>query len=82
MNFERPAIETVFAAQRETAIVLRTSTAAMRIEKLRRLEAAVLANRDAIYRALITDLHKPEPEADVSEILPVICGIRHARRLT
>jgi aldehyde dehydrogenase (NAD+) len=52
----------------------------MRIEKLRRLEAAVLANRDAIYRALITDLHKPEPEADVSEILPVISGIRHARR--
>jgi len=30
-------IETTFAAQRETAIALRTSTAAMRIEKLKGL---------------------------------------------
>jgi aldehyde dehydrogenase (NAD+) len=75
-----PAIETVFAAQRETAIALRTSTAQMRIAKLRKLEAAVLANRAEIYRALGNDLHKSEAEADVSEILPVISGIRHARR--
>jgi aldehyde dehydrogenase (NAD+) len=77
---ENPAIETVFGRQRETVIALRTSTATTRIEKLRRLEVAVLANRDAITRALATDLRKPEPEAEVSEILPVISGIRHARR--
>jgi hypothetical protein len=29
-----PTIESVFAAQRETAVALRTSTAAMRIEKI------------------------------------------------
>ena len=40
------SIESVFATQ--TAIALRTSAAHMRIEKLRRLEEAVLANRDAI----------------------------------
>src|ERR1700730_13902255 len=75
-----PAIETVFAAQRETAIALRTSTAGMRIAKLRKLEAAVLANRGAIYRALAADLRKSEAEADLFDILPVISGIRHARR--
>ncbi len=74
------AIETVFKAQRETAIALRTSTAAMRIAKLQRLEAAVLANHDAICRALAADLRKPEAEADLFDILPVISGLRHARR--
>jgi aldehyde dehydrogenase (NAD+) len=74
------SVETVFAAQRETAIALRTSTAPMRIAKLRKLEAAVLANRGAIYRALAADLHKPEAEADLFDILPVISGMRHARR--
>jgi aldehyde dehydrogenase (NAD+) len=75
-----PSIETAFAAQRQTAIALRTSTAPMRIAKLRRLEAAVLANRAAIYRALAADLRKSEAEADLFDILPVISGIRHARR--
>ncbi|MGA7384362.1 MAG: aldehyde dehydrogenase family protein, partial [Methylocella sp.] len=75
-----PAIETVFAAQREAAIALRTSPAPSRIAKLRKLEAAILANRDAIYRALATDLRKPDAEADLFDILPVISGMRHARR--
>jgi aldehyde dehydrogenase (NAD+) len=75
-----PSIETTFAAQRQNAIALRTSTAGMRIAKLRKLEAAVLANRGAIYRALAADLHKPEAEADLFDIFPVISGIRHACR--
>ncbi len=75
-----PAIEEAFAAQQQTAIVLRTSTAQERIAKLRTLEAAVLANRGAIYRALAADLRKSEAEADLFDILPVIAGIRHACR--
>jgi aldehyde dehydrogenase (NAD+) len=75
-----PLIESTFAAQRETAIQLRNSTADIRIEKLRKLEEAVLANRDAIYRALAEDLRKSEAEADLFDILQVIAGIRHARR--
>jgi aldehyde dehydrogenase (NAD+) len=75
-----PSIESVFAAQRETAIKLRSSTAQMRREKLRRLEDAVLGKRDAIYRALADDLRKSEAEGDLFEILPVISGIRQARR--
>jgi aldehyde dehydrogenase (NAD+) len=69
-----PAIETVFAAQREAAIALRTSTAGMRITKLRKLEAAVLANRGAVSRALAADLRKSESEADLFDVLPVISG--------
>ncbi len=75
-----PLIESIFAAQRETAIRLRSSTADMRIEKLQKLEEAVLANRDEIYRALAGDLRKSEAEADLFDILQVIAGIRHARR--
>ncbi|QBR71493.1 aldehyde dehydrogenase [Beijerinckiaceae bacterium] len=75
-----PEIKRTFAAQQKTAIALRTSNAEMRIAKLRRLEAVILANHDAICRALADDLGKPEAEADLCEILPVISGLRHARR--
>ena len=51
-------IATVFTAQREMAIALRVSTTATRIEKLRRLEAAVLDHHDAITGALAADLHR------------------------
>jgi aldehyde dehydrogenase (NAD+) len=70
----------VFARQRDTALRLRASTAAERIAKLRKLEAAVLANRAALYRALHDDLRKPEAEADLSEIMPVVSEIRHAAK--
>ena len=74
------SIAAVFAAQRKTAIALRTSTAKTRIEKLRKLEAAIFANRDAITRALAADLHRSEAETEFLELLPVIAGIRHTRR--
>lgn len=75
-----PSLEEVFAAQRQTAIALRAADAGTRIAKLRRLEEAVLANQAEIYRALAADLGKSEAEADLFEILPVVSGIRHARR--
>jgi aldehyde dehydrogenase (NAD+) len=75
-----PSIGQAFAAQRQAAIALRTSTAEMRIAKLRKLEAAVLSNKAGIYRALAADLGKSEAEADLFDILPVISGIRHACR--
>ncbi len=68
----------VFTKQQQLAVKLRTSTADERITKLRRLEAAVMANKDAIYRALAADLHKPATEADLDEIMPVIGEIHHA----
>jgi aldehyde dehydrogenase (NAD+) len=73
-------IPDVFARQQQTAILLRTSTAAERIAKLKKLEAAVLAHKAAIYRALHKDLHKPEAESDLSEIMPVISEIHHTAK--
>jgi aldehyde dehydrogenase (NAD+) len=74
------AIQEVFRRQQQMAISLRTSTAEARIQKLRKLEAAVLAHREAIYQALHADLRKPETEADLSEIMPVISEIHHTAK--
>lgn len=70
-------IKDVFTRQQQTAIRLRTSTAAQRIAKLKALEAALLKYKDALYRALAADLHKPEAESDLAEIMPVIGEIHH-----
>jgi aldehyde dehydrogenase (NAD+) len=72
------AFVNVFNQQRVTAIGLRTTSAAERTAKLRRLETSVLKHKTAIYRALMMDLRKPEAEVDISEIMPVIGEIRHA----
>ncbi|HQU11406.1 MAG TPA: aldehyde dehydrogenase family protein [Acidiphilium sp.] len=73
-------LEAIFAGQRARALALRGSDAAARIGKLRALEAAVQAWRPRLYAALQDDLGKPETEADLSEILPVLAELRHARR--
>jgi aldehyde dehydrogenase (NAD+) len=73
-------IPDTFRRQQQTAISLRTSTAEQRIAKLKKLEAAVNANKQALYQALHTDLRKPEAEADLSEIMPVISEIHHTAK--
>ncbi|UNC15478.1 aldehyde dehydrogenase family protein [Acidiphilium multivorum] len=73
-------LDALFARQQARAIALRSSGAEARIAKLRALEAAVQAWRPRLYAALQEDLGKPEAEADLSEILPVLSEIRHARR--
>jgi aldehyde dehydrogenase (NAD+) len=70
-------IGAIFRRQQQMAITLRGSTAAERIAKLKKLEAAVNARKQAIYRALAMDLHKPASEADLTEIMPVISEIHH-----
>ncbi len=57
------AIERVFALQRAHKWTVKNSTAAERKAKLERLREAVLANAEAIRRALHADLRKPEAEA-------------------
>jgi len=73
-------ITDMFRRQQQMAISLRTSTAEARVQKLKKLEAAVLANREALYRALHADLRKPETEVDLSEIMPVLSEIRHTAK--
>ncbi|HTV34410.1 MAG TPA: aldehyde dehydrogenase family protein [Methylocella sp.] len=77
---EELSVEAVFAAQRATAIAQRVSSAKARAEKLQRLEEAVLAQRDPIRHALMEDLHRPVAETDLFELVPILSGLRHARR--
>ncbi len=56
-------IERVFALQRAHKWTVKNSTAAERKAKLERLREAMLANAEAIRRALHADLRKPEAEA-------------------
>lgn len=73
----------VFERQRATALRLRTSTAAERIAKLRKLRDAVIANTQAFYEAGYADFKKPQGEVDLTEILPVVVeandAIRHLK---
>jgi aldehyde dehydrogenase (NAD+) len=73
-------IPDIFRRQQQTAILLRTSTAEQRIAKLKKLESAVNASKQALYQALHADLRKPEAEADLSEIMPVISEIHHTAK--
>lgn len=49
---------------------LKTSTASVRIARLKKLQKWIMANRAAIREALMADLRKPAHEADVMEIMP------------
>lgn len=64
-------IQEVFELQAATALKLRSSTAAQRIEKIRRLRDAVLAHTEDWYTAAYADFKKPPGEVDMAEILPV-----------
>jgi aldehyde dehydrogenase (NAD+) len=73
-------IDEVFAAQRVRALELRRSTAPQRIEKLRRLVSAIESHRDEICAAAAADFGKPQPEVDLTELLPIIADAKHAIR--
>jgi aldehyde dehydrogenase (NAD+) len=74
------SIEESFAAQGPRALALRTSTAAERVAKLKRLQAALLKRRHALYAAFAQDFRKPAAEVELTELLPVVDEIRAAVR--
>ena len=73
-------VRRVFDKQRDTALRLRTSTAAERIAKIMKLHDAVMAHRPDFYEAAYKDFKKPPAEVDLAEILPVIAEAKHAKR--
>jgi len=75
-----PEIMRVFDRQRETALRWRTSSAAERVARIKKLHDAVLDNRDRIREAGYKDFRKPPEEVDIGEILPVISEARDAMR--
>ena len=74
------AIDALFAAQAARARALRRSSVAERRAALDRLLDALMAQREALLEAFEKDLRKPAVEVDLTELLPVVDEIRHARR--
>lgn len=68
----------VFDSQRETALRWRESTAAERIARIKKLRAAMLAQREALYQAFMQDYRKSPSEVEATELLPVMDEMRHA----
>ncbi|HET7456124.1 MAG TPA: aldehyde dehydrogenase family protein [Gemmatimonadaceae bacterium] len=70
----------IFDLQRANRWTVAASTARERIAKLRRLKAALLANREALYEAMFADFHKPEAEVELTEIQPTLNELNHTIR--
>lgn len=62
-------INSVFKTQQAYKYTLRTSSAAQRINKLRRLKDCIEKNEERIYQALLSDLRKSRFEAAVTELI-------------
>lgn len=81
---DRAEMARVFKLQKAHAIELRSSTAAERVARLRKLLAMVEKYRADIYKACYADFRKPESEVDLAEILPIITeckdAIRHVKK--
>lgn len=81
---QRAEIERVFAKQQAHALRLRTSTAAERVAKIKRLKKMMLDRTEDLYKACYADFRKPPAEVDMTEILPVVMeandAIRHTKR--
>jgi aldehyde dehydrogenase (NAD+) len=77
-------IERVFALQQQRKLELRETDAEQRLEKLRRLRAAVMAHKEDILQAAHSDMRKPRVDALLGEIMPVTQGIdlalKHLKR--
>jgi aldehyde dehydrogenase (NAD+) len=78
LDTSRDVIEQRFSAQASRALALRISTPDERINKLKRFQAALLSRRGALYQAFASDFHKPAPEVDLTELLPVVDEIHAA----
>jgi aldehyde dehydrogenase (NAD+) len=73
-------IERIYDLQQRNRAAVGTTTAAQRIEKLKRFERAILDRRPEIRSAMWDDYRKPAAEVDLSEVYPVVTEARHAAR--
>ncbi len=71
-------IASIFKAQQQTAIQLRTSHAQERIGKLKRLLEAIQKYEKQFQEALFQDFRKNPTETTLTEIVPLQSEIKHA----
>jgi aldehyde dehydrogenase (NAD+) len=73
-------IDRLYDLQQRHRAAVGATTAAQRVEKLRRFHDTMLARGDEIRAAMWEDYRKPAAEVDLSEIYPVVSEARHAIR--
>lgn len=73
-------LQRLFSDQAARALALRSSAAEERRALLDSLHQALVARREALYAAFRTDFGKPQVEVELSEIMPVLEELQHARR--
>ncbi|MBT9393191.1 aldehyde dehydrogenase family protein [Hymenobacter sp. NST-14] len=74
------SIPTLFARQQARAEALRREAVSSRANRLRRLDAWITDNRQAIQEALYADFRKPAAETDITEIWSSQTELRHTLR--
>jgi aldehyde dehydrogenase (NAD+) len=79
-EFSFEELDRIHSAQQSNRAAVAASTAAQRIEKLRRLEAVLLRRQDEVRAAMWEDNRRPPAEVDLAEIYPVVSEARHAAR--
>lgn len=73
-------IDRIYDLQQKRKAAVAATTAAQRIEKLKRIETLLLDHRDDIRAAMWADYRKPAAEVDISEVYAGVSEARHARR--
>ncbi|MEN9797992.1 MAG: hypothetical protein RL653_1688 [Pseudomonadota bacterium] len=71
----------LFELQRAHRWTYARTTAEERVERLDRLERAILAHKDALCAAMQADFRKHPVEVELTEIAPTLAELRHARRM-
>ena len=71
-------IERIFHAQRDNQAAVKRTTAAERIDKLKRLRGAIVEREQAIRDAIYKDFRKSPTEVDITEIFPSLVEIKDA----
>ena len=72
-------VDRLFESHAATALKLRQSTAAERRAKLDRLLASILERKESILEAARRDLGKHPAETNLTEVLPLVGEVKHAR---
>ncbi len=83
-EMDQEEMNRVFEQQRAHSPVLRQTTAAERIARLKRLRALILARRTELHESLSADFGKSPEEVDLSEVVAVLgeikTAVRHLKR--
>jgi aldehyde dehydrogenase (NAD+) len=74
---QKAAIGAAFDRLRKHAPTMALTTAAERIDRLKRLMGWVEANKQAIYEAMYADYRKPTAEVDLGEIAGLMSEVRY-----